>query len=1587
MATSSIPLHRPPLSSIHIEGDKAHSLLGREISLSFGGADHKAKQMITTVGEIYQRCQKALSDEFGPTRLIIRGSSVAHLFSNEPFSDIDIHATIDVTHLPAGQRVGKGYAFKWAVLKGISEIIAERFPPSPGGSKVSIPSSDILFEEENTPLCSSGAPYNVHTIRLPGNIPVEFTLFNIVNPVKESVRNYDFNSGSLELCIEDSGEITIHSSRPDIGVMIDEVTRKELTCVAADGITRKGICRYLSKLALSGYCDKDKELLHAMLEGVKSRDKGKREDKILATEIVEEIIDYFQEKGASPTAAWLSLWLLPTDNPFLKVVIAEAKGKLKFSLLTDPVPERQALATLVQMGKKAECCWYLLMQAKSARKVLHRGEESLQLEIPAYPMFTNTPTDSSVFVIVPIAGLKKFSESSIPQGFLNLLQEGRPEVQVQGAETKALLQRLCKDVLTKPSLYPALAAVIDRFNIKPGADFSKLFIEWVEGLSDAEMQKIPLRALVSALENIKEGQDIKLSTILSLLKRLHHLVGKEGLCSFDSASLQKNITFYTHIFFSKRAQFGAVSPGDEAIMLDFAKAHVEELCKKDKLQAYKESGERVLCERILSIFYYLYINKHVTKSAGILCARLCLELGYPQKSMHLLKTLIKNEESLDDGEIHPLFENLAESSPFEYATFLKENASVIKQKMAAFSLLIEPFFEKLMVRELSPVPTALFVDLIDIFYGEEERQKITKTLFMGAAHGKGQSIAFLEEICKRSCLSCRSFNWLEEMDKDQLQFLTRQSGFDLSFATDPEFTMAIITQAALVKNIDLVSSGSLHLARTDKEKCLLSLEALNSLRQDAADLSTLPASLKTLVQLLESHPGLIISNDRCRLLIESGLADLSIYLTQRQGTGKSALDRELLPTLQKLHNQAALYTIENPCWPQLWRLLEDSGRSRAIAGWVNPVDLAKTLPSIDPKGNILDLINSFVLDGPFVYEFLRQISSLPAERHQALAPLVQLLLKNGRDLFLAKAPIGPLPEAGALVAFVGNILQFNYRAEEASVRNIDCNLDICSLAAAYGDKGNEIRVLEYLGALYKTDNKDLQARLKMIAQPQKILFFLAQRAMERKDLSTLINIKASYREWGVKKLPSECFSFEEIDSLYKSWQRFLGEIFSDPVANKAFDSQSMQLQVLEFYTLFLADILEDCSSSPIGVKIKEANFQSILELIDFLRRKKMIRSVSCFRPLVDQAKSLKPDQQVLFATRFIYTATAILEMQKQQPIQGEELARHSYFLLFWTYQLMALVEPSGERVISRDAIMDLLEKAHRLYPYFQASTTDLGYCAIFIAFFEGSLSKREMATYHSSWMQSILSRKAEVHFIEVSEWVALTCRLNPMFAKVVSLSGNDMNWFKDKQIITEEYFSDPDVVKNFIEMIDLIITRFLGRLDLIEATDDILKVSAGDLLSLYSHQLAQGMLTIKSKKRLGSEVIRLSKLYVDTVIRYLQAPKSRRTYSYIAILLGQIAEISGRKIVFPPHSGLTLDDYATSLHLIARKMLLLTKVEYAALGSLPQTIKNLYENEKRTIQTVLSTSQIAEVEFAIYQLYQSDAMAGAGGAASSAHKH
>jgi hypothetical protein len=1047
-------------------------------------------------------------------------------------------------------------------------------------------------------------------------------------------------------------------------------------------------------------------------------------------------------------------------------------------------------------------------------------------------------------------------------------------------------------------------------------------------------------------------------------------------------------------------------------MVDFGMQHIDKLCQKEKIQEYKERGLENFWKRILSFPAFLYSYKKVGLSEMILAGKYCLEFGCVKESFRHLEIVVENEDCLQQVEILDLIENLAEANPLEYGKFLARNATVIREKTAAFPIIIEPFLAKLLTKELSIELVETFLVVIDIYCGDEEKKKITMTLFRDAAKRNPQGIHLLERVSTHMNLSYKDFDSISEMDADELKLFSQQSGFAHLLATDLDFTAAsFIDRAILVRDFDLIMVPLMLLANNDPEKCLHYMEGFNRSPIDSSDLTTLPATIKILAQLLQSHRDFII-NPRCRSLIESALTKLSIFLTPAEGVPARALNEEFNSSLQAFHKELVLYNMENSHWPKIWRGLYALGEVKSIKDWVKPEDLVKS-----PIGNILTLIDSFDVDGSFAYEFMRQLRNLPKDSHPDFAPVIlRLLTKVSQSLFV-HPPNESTSEAEEVVSFVDSFRKYvDLRDLPGACQSL---MSIYCFCAAYGGKEKQESLLKALDKMHNLPS--YRAHLEGVTEPQKILFLCTKRALKIRDLSLLSEIQRFYTAWGRNKNVDTYCSPDALHSLCSEWNSFLQEVFSDESVNKTYLPGSPQLNAIGFYSAFLTDTLRKPAPALGSVlklaksKIKREKLTHVIAFIDFLTEKKLIKSTFCLSSLTEVLKNLGTEQLMMVSPRCISMATNILLEMQKGPIKQEDLENFSNLLVF--IGTVVSSDPSISRVEAYGVGMgQLLEASWIVLPHFKGDEDLLEGPFESILFLQGTFSSFDMQAHHLSWAKSILSRKETVLPGEVSGWLTLTVRLDPR-TSTETADGVYAQNFMDKLIVTKEYFSDQKVVEAFLGMINLGFDRLMFKQadrPLDEGVFDMLQIDAFDFVEGYSPYIHAGIGMIDESKAsiiksTGKKIIvgkvseDLVERHFDTLIRYLELPKTRCKLGTLSFVLksmcdgthlgGSVHKDGGRlkiKECLESHAanlaggvlymGFTARTHLSNtkrlpqakaiefLYLIFRNLPLVEEIEYESLSDLPEALGIILENDRRKIEQVLSAYQINFIESELTRL-------------------
>ncbi|MCX6991415.1 MAG: hypothetical protein NTX49_10220 [Chlamydiae bacterium] len=1560
MTTSQIPLFKPPSSVKLLEESSVRPLLESRIAISYralGGV----KSVETSIGEVYRRCQKALAAEFGSPLLVIKGSSVARLFSGEPAEDVDMHYVADLTHLPESVRIKRGYDLKWAVLGGMVQLITEKLPVEE--TRTLIGKEDILFTEKPYMLSTkTAAPFNVHGISF-ARSPVELTLFSITKTVMKSERGFDFNSGALELYLDPEGRNFLGCYLPDIDATLSEVARRDLTCIAPEEILRKGLARYMAKLAISGYYDKDPALFETLLLTEIQKGKGSNEEALVKS-VLEMIAAHFREKNSSPRALYLFLWLMKGDTPLIKLLSKQAKEALLLELAGETAPQIQTLLKLIASNKKAESSWFLLMQAKSLRKVIQRGEECLQIELPLKTIFLGSQPVEHVFITVPLQGLHMLAELSSAEGFFSL-QNTESVIEVKGDDTKASMQALLQETLSRPSLLPAFLTAMQKFSLKPGGDFPLKLLAWFEALPEEERRKIPLFTVKNFLESLACDSSLRPSTALSLIR----LVNIHQRSSLDSIVPRQTLTSIVFQLL-KGDKFESLEEEDKEII----KAYGKELCL-DFLKNRKESLKaiEVECKKIAGILYILYQKGSVDISPALGGAAACLEIEAFPQTFKFLSAIVANEADLNHPVLLGFLLRIARIHPLEFAKFTIEQAPVMKRKMSSFNSVVDSLFYQIDGDRGSSELCNLFVQLLDKMGSEDLKTIYKNEVFQNAILGNRGYEALFNKMKEVWGISSLDFIPMDQLGASSIIFLGKQEDFKRKFEEDPLFTKSIGLQALSVGLEDLAINASLHLARINPEESLEVLQAY--LKGKELSKKSLLQSLKILGKILERAPGLA-SKEPFQSVILQRLDGLAVLVSSTAFTSFMKIDEESLECIRHFHSLVVIETLEHPCWKLLWHYIRE--KQLPVQNWINSKEIGSQLSRINPKGNIVALLQTFTLDAPFLIEFIRGMIHVPPSEIDKYKSLLFFAFKMGNNSLLINLPkIDGNTHAPA--QFLFELLNSFYTAREVAPGDLvafDIALLGLKFSSLFGDRSLREKTMVTIQSLMENSGPVLRGFIKNSVHPKSILLSCLDRALEEKKLEELYALVQVYNTWRLDEDLGEKIIYgktEIITARCLAFQKYLGELFKDPLHNERITARSPECEVLKFYAIYLEELIiaqtiyESSSTIRAELAIKGQNFpvnQELLykyfsDLIDFLTRKKLLGATSVSLQILNTIGLQKDRERFsLFSNKYLLMTTELFSALSKKPMDKESAA--PFFPLFVGLSVLQnQAEKRGEVLFDQALMLRFLKIARTTLPEITSNRDQYLLSTYQLPMLEGTLNRENTEVYLHDWASSIISRKETVSFEELNLFALYTFRLD-----VRVYDSPDMlpfqPRFKDKLILNQKFFNSSYVIKNYTDVIDIALSRFSHKLFDSSIVPD--EFTVFNLFPFYCDYLLQGIVNqrdISAKENLQvSLILTVAKCLRLPQITTLSNPAMKCLLNSLigkkAKDLFELNKFSKAKLPLATQLGI--------FHLLVQQLLRFSHIDLRTENAYFIILKHTYENGIAYRNKAFSKDQIAEIE-------------------------
>lgn len=1461
------------LSHTSISYEKAASLLKRQIEINYQKKDGLGS-LVSTVEEIYQNCQRRL-EEYLNCRFVIKGSAVASLFSDEPYNDIDIHTAVDLTIYPHHERVSKGYRIKWALIHGIVDSILKSSQKAAGDS-CNISADNLLFEEENIIFSTkSSRPFNVHTLRI-GKPMLEFTCVAFVREQEMQLRSFDFNSGALEMHVDCNSNITIFSHLPDIERTLGQITSRTLDTIEPEKIEKKAVERYLAKILLSGYSDPSQTLYPSLFH------HPQYEKNSNAKESVEKIANHMKMRGLSNLATITALWLMKADTADLKALSKYCRDLSLSREQSTHTPQGTYIINLIEKRRKPELCWFLLLSAENIRIVSHRGERSIQLQLSTYPLFEQFNKQKTMFVIFPLIYLTQIKDYLDAAPFFVMSSYLNPLSHDAIAPAfRDELKTIFAKHLAKKEMFPILAAVFDRFELKTTKAFTRLYMHWSESCTETEMKQMPSHLIHRILETIEESDVNSKKRAQQILGLIFTAISEKDIYNYDKA---RNNQFISKILYKELKNYDLKE--DMVLLLKYAKQ-----LSHDFISDMQGRGEG-LTDRdktIMQMVYALYQRSVLTVKDITDTIHICLQKGRGDTGLKFFEEILTKEQTLDIESLYDVILSFARQSPEELIRLLRGKdllfLSKRKGEIECFSqMLIQLLYEE------KSISSTTFSDLVILCFSKGERNYICK-----------------EILCRQDVNSLHS----------TLPFLLSEWNISLSEVMpihDMQLHQLRISWNHLkcsgIKEENIHDVEKILFAIMDSQEEDVSLEIameLSKQHHKSFFQQTLRSAcfsfftLSNTVSLIENIIGSLdkeIDHDESKTFCIHALDVISSHLSLLD-----FFDDPVLSKFQSLHRSLFIQHIDHPIWNKFWNSSKLQNIDRNIDIWIDGKFLNRAFLNPHILNKIKPFIKCLDIHPTLVFDILSVLKKEPIEECQ-VDFLFDILSSLDEQIWKSTRPNEKVPPelSTFLMQIIFPYIQRPVQTQEEIERlNIIFNaMGLCSWFA--DSKCRDLIMKRLLNLLVLSKQSALF--FAMSGKPDLIFMHCLEGALEERKWEEISTLKEVYAEFfsteGRRTSLNRkqiCLITENKDRFIKRcklWQTILSKQERNVGADKA---------AIELFVVYLNDMINSISDeisldTSVDSKEKLQSFsqeKSILlnelksecivqyfDLFDTLIKKKKVDCTNILPMTVNLHSVLNEKQRAEFTEKFLSLACEILKSIGKQSGIARPWTDLSTLL---NYCIIHISIANADKIKKQEeiSICHLLDNAipviTKLFPLLSLDHTFVH----LISFLEGTLSK-DMANEHIfSWGESIIARRDSVCFEELSLFGIYIFRLDKNISDSVSL-GINKDMFLDKLFIDESSFQNTKILDLFVELFDIGFSRFHQNIGKIWTKETYSRVDIFALFNVYCLAIQNGIISKKHKP----EFNRLQLAMINMLEPAVFSPKNRLSILLVRTMLNFI---------------------------------------------------------------------------------------------------
>jgi hypothetical protein len=1410
-----------------------------------------------TVSEIYKAIKNGLRNCFdgasvGSCRALeslevrMVGSSVAALFSDEPFFDVDIHAVVDLSAFEITQRYRQWHNITWAVAGGLRELIISKMGDE-GKEGLSFLSSEHIFSrEECCRFFEEGrAPFNVKTFSL-GSRPVEITCKGYFDKAQVGERTYDFNSGSLALCLDEAETVVISTQMPDLQPVIEQIRQRQLSCVDPQSLNYKGMARYLFKLILSGYHDPEIETLRVFLQKA-AESVGPRLD-ISAQGLLDELCALLDKKNMQPAILYCALWVMQDDHPLFKKLSRQAKYRLEEYCKAHPESYMQKIGQLVETRCLAEVCWHLLLQAQHIQLVTHRSEPSLKLQLPLFPLFSTNQTDLSAYFLVP---LKYLLLENVSANFL-FFEQPFAAVDPLDASTKEALQRFFSKFLKDHNLLVLDSAIQEKFQLDIDPAFAKDLVEHLNGLLPSELENLPQAFLIYLEKVASEHEKLHPILLLSLVKKgLEDRGPANSLVHAGASILVGRIwqLLQPKIFQSLNAEqqyqiFSCV----QRLVCDL------QVCDEQAVAL----SEKII-KTLINILYAGVLENKVGLTQALLGASLIQSHGRIEQVLAYARVLIKTFYDDHPGEVLGFLLNLAQHYPLQIARFLDEPPH-LKLSEAHIKQLIHSLKEA-----YQKDGDAATLDQL-LAKGKSGLDPSTQDLW--AQDLFVQSVADSKSISMLLHATLASWpihpeNWVMQLNFSNEMFAAYlQLPIKALENDDPNMLQKLIRAAYEHHLFDKAYDCQKKLSYKDPAACMTLMCQLPNM--------PIKYQIELLCVLIQSYPDLITHADylrSCRQALDVLHAQENKFEPQRVFTAQDPIMR--------LHKHIVMDTIDHPYWAELWQNLCLQPTRFSLWDFIEPAALSRNLLDIQHVQHLNRTLVAFEWDVRCLEMVICALQDNQLAADEIFYPLVLKVARKSESSIWSENKIA-IKRGRACSEYLLELNErvFNQLLNEPEMGvptglNISnprrkAQLSLYQFVARYGDQRQLRAVIEKITGVNpeSADGKGILNEGWIDAIIKEVL----SRALDEKDEELICQLHRIYlrqispQSRGVTLSRTQAGFMHESKEAISSFCERWGASIKEVGAGKGFAAHGADLSPafisLKFYFQYLSDMtlsiemaLKDTTLTSDQkqhlIAGQDVIFKHFDNLLDYMIKRKETNFLVVIETLVGYFDQLSEKHRLTFTQRVLQLASATFKgLPKIAKVSYEAAtallaqAVHSCAICIESCDRSEIANIKSERVI---AVLKDLREACNLLSIEDYCHNDL---LDQIAMIETLLSKEALEKFFKSWMEEILARKDAICSMELTQFTYFMIKFDSRSQRMINLT-KSKEQVSARSFINSKYFISLSFLQNFTGIIEILFDRFSKPEDLQAGLSQAAPISFYHLFKKYAYDIYLGGMSLK----------------------------------------------------------------------------------------------------------------------------------------------